>query len=81
MEKRLFTVPEAARYLAISPVTLYHWIGQRLIPVVRLRRKAVRLDKQVLDKLVESSTMGTASEAKKNGTLQARKDLVAGILP
>jgi excisionase family DNA binding protein len=52
MEKRLFTVKEAAQYLAISPVTLYHWIGRREVRVVRLRRKAVRLDKQDLDDLV-----------------------------
>jgi excisionase family DNA binding protein len=81
MEKRLFTVPEAACYLAISLVTVYHWIGRRKIPVVRLARKAVRLDKQTLDKLIELSIMKTTGEAKKDGALQARKDLVARILP
>jgi excisionase family DNA binding protein len=47
-DKRPFTVLEAAQYLAISPITVYHWISRREIQVVRLRRKAVRLDKQVL---------------------------------
>jgi excisionase family DNA binding protein len=79
IDKRLFTVVEASRYLAISATTLYHWVSRRQIPVVRLRRKAVRLDRQVLDKLIETSTMRTAKEAKKDRTLQARQDLVAEL--
>jgi len=79
--KRLFSVKEAAAYLALSPITLYHWISDREIPVVRLRRKAVRIDRQVLDKLIESSTMKTKYEAKSEGTIQARQDMVAKLLP
>ncbi len=79
--KRLFTVREAARYLAISPVTLYHWIGRREIPVVRLRRKAVRLDKKDLDDLVLKLKSTTVAGAQRDGALQAREHVVAELLP
>jgi excisionase family DNA binding protein len=79
--KRLFKISEAATYLAISPITLYHWVAKREIPVVRLRRKAVRIDREVLDRMIKNSTMQTAKDAKDEGTLQARRDLVADILP
>ena len=81
MDKRLFTVKEAAAYLAISPITLYHWAARREVPIVRLRRKAVRFDKQDLDRMVEGLKLKTAKEAGNDGTLQARKDMVAGRLP
>jgi excisionase family DNA binding protein len=79
MEKRLFTVREAARYLAISPVTLYHWIGRREVRIVRLRRRAVRLDRQDLDDLVMKLKSRTVNETERDGALQARQDMVAEL--
>ena len=52
MERRLFTVAEAAAYLGISRWTLYRWVSQRRVAVVKLGR-AVRFDKEDLDKLIE----------------------------
>jgi excisionase family DNA binding protein len=81
MDKRLFTVKEAAAYLALSPITLYHLVHRRQIPFVKLRPKALRFDRGDLDKLVDKSKSKTVKDAENNGLLQARKDLVAGLLP
>jgi excisionase family DNA binding protein len=77
MDKRLLTVREAARYLAISPVTLYHWIGRREVRVVRLRGRSVRLDRVDLDDLILKRKSKMGDDAQRDGTLQARHDLVA----
>src|SRR5437762_3976999 len=74
MDRRLYTVREAANYLSLSPITLYHWIARREIPFVRLRRKAVRFDRQDLDKLVDALKSKTTKEARSDGALQARKE-------
>jgi excisionase family DNA binding protein len=79
--KRLFTVREAAAYLSIAQTTLYHWVARREVPVVRLRRKAVRFDRQDLDRLIEKVKLKTTQEAANNGTLQARQEMVDRILP
>ncbi len=81
MNKRLFTVKEAAAYLALSPITLYHLVHRRQIPFVKLRPKALRFDIGDLDKLVDKSKSKMVKDAENDGLLQARKDLVAGLLP
>lgn len=81
MDKRLFTVKEAAAYLALSPITLYHLVHRRQISFVKLRPKALRFDKGDLDKLVDKSKSKTVKDAENDGLLQARQDLVAGLLP
>jgi excisionase family DNA binding protein len=50
----LFTVPEAARLLRLSPNTLRQWIWQRRLPIVKLGR-AVRIRKTDLENLIESN--------------------------
>jgi excisionase family DNA binding protein len=50
----LFTVPEAARLLKLSPNTLRQWIWQRRLPIVKLGR-AVRIRKTDLENLIESN--------------------------
>ena len=69
MDKRLYTVKEAADYLSLSPVTLYRWIARSEIPVVRLRRKAVRFDRQDLDQLVDSMKSKTVKQVEKDGLI------------
>ena len=81
LNKRLLTVREAAVYLAIAETTLYHWVARREVSVVRLRPKAIRLDKQDLDRLIEKLKLKTTNEAANDGTLQARKEMVDRILP
>jgi len=52
---RLLKVPEAAEVLALSQKTLWQWIGQRRIGVVRLGR-AVRVPVSEIDRLMEEGS-------------------------
>lgn len=80
MDKRLYTVEEAAGYLAVSTHTLYHWVCKRSIPFVKLRKKALRFDKKDLDSLIDGLKTKAGKEVEADGTIQARKDLVASVL-
>jgi excisionase family DNA binding protein len=51
---RLFTVQEAAHYLAVSTSTLYGWAWQRRISFVKVGR-ALRFDVRDLDRFVEQN--------------------------
>ncbi len=53
-ERRLLTVKEAARYLAVSVSTLYGWVWQRRIPFVKIGR-ALRFDPCDLEAFVEAN--------------------------
>ncbi len=55
MPSRLLRVPEAAEMLALSPKTVWQWIGERRILVVRLGR-AVRVPQSEIDRLMEEGT-------------------------
>jgi len=48
----LLNVAEAARFLAVSPSTLYGWVWQRRITFVKLGR-ALRFDKADLQEYVD----------------------------
>lgn len=53
---RLLKVPEAAEMLALSQKTVWQWIGQRRIGVVRLGR-SVRVPQSEIERLMgEGST-------------------------
>lgn len=52
---KLVRVPEAAELLALSPKTLWQWIGERRIGVVRLGR-AVRIPVSEIERLMEEGT-------------------------
>jgi excisionase family DNA binding protein len=52
---RLLKVPEAAEMLALSQKTVWQWIGERRIGVVRLGR-AVRIPQAEIDRLMEEGT-------------------------
>jgi excisionase family DNA binding protein len=52
---RLLNVPVAAEMLALSPKTLWQWIGGHRIGVVRLGR-AVRIPQSEIDRLMEEGT-------------------------
>jgi excisionase family DNA binding protein len=81
MDKRLFTVKEAAAYLALSPITLYHLVHRRQIPFVKLRTKALRFDRQDLDGMINRLKSKTVKETENDAALQARKDILAELLP
>ena len=52
--KRLFTVKEAACYLAMAPKTLYNLAYARRIPTVKLGR-SLRFDLKDLDDLIAAN--------------------------
>lgn len=53
---QLLTVTEAAALLHISPLSLYHFISQRRIPVVRISSRCVRFSRRALLEWVENRT-------------------------
>jgi excisionase family DNA binding protein len=55
MAPKLVKVPDAAEMLALSPKTLWQWIGERRIGVVRLGR-AVRVPLSEIERLMEEGT-------------------------
>jgi excisionase family DNA binding protein len=55
-QRRLVTVQEAARYLAVSVSTLYGWVWQRRISFVKVGR-ALRFDLADLEAFVEANKM------------------------
>jgi excisionase family DNA binding protein len=52
---KLIKVPDAAAMLALSPKTLWQWIGERRIGVVRLGR-AVRIPQSEIERLMEEGS-------------------------
>lgn len=52
---KLVKVPEAAELLALSQKTVWQWIGERRIGVVRLGR-AVRVPLSEIERLMEEGT-------------------------
>ena len=52
---RLLKVPEAAAMLALSQKTVWQWIGERRIGVIRLGR-AVRVPMAEIDRLMEEGS-------------------------
>ncbi len=55
MDKRLFSVEEAAEYLGLAKGHVYNLVWQRRIQCVKLGRR-VLLDKAVLDNLIADNT-------------------------
>jgi excisionase family DNA binding protein len=53
---RLLTVSEAAALLGISPLSLYHFISQRRVPVIRISSRCVRFSRLQLLEWIGSLT-------------------------
>ncbi|UCF36621.1 MAG: helix-turn-helix domain-containing protein [Acidobacteriota bacterium] len=51
MERRLLSVSEAAKYLAVRKSTLYSWAQRRRIPSVKIGRRLL-FDREDLDRLI-----------------------------
>ena len=56
MERRLLTIKEASEYLSIAEGTLYNWVSQKKIKVVKLNR-SVRFDIRYLEELIKTNTV------------------------
>ena len=55
-EKLLLNVEEAAALIGVSTGTLYHWIGERRVPIVRLSRRCVRFRRSDLEAWLSQRT-------------------------
>lgn len=56
----LFNINQAAEYLTVKPSTIRKWVWTKQISYVKLNRGAIRIRKQVLDALIEASTVKAA---------------------
>ena len=79
--QRLLDVEQAAAYLSITPVTLYHWVAKRYIPFVKLGSKAVRFDLRELERWVDLQSRPSGKQVQHDGRIQARKVLLGHLLP
>ncbi len=55
-DDQLLTVPEAAQLLRIQPTSLYHFISDKRVPVVRLSARCVRFSRKALLQWIASMT-------------------------
>lgn len=69
--RRLFTVQEAAQYLAVSTSTLYGWVWQRRIPFIKMGR-ALRFDPNDLSAFVEANKQLPRQESSRSDSRPAR---------
>jgi excisionase family DNA binding protein len=60
METRLLTIDEVASLTNLSVGTLYHFVSQRRIPVVRLSKRCIRFRYSDLVEWIESLTQNGA---------------------
>jgi excisionase family DNA binding protein len=51
--KELLTIQEVAELTGFSVGTLYHWISERRIPVVRISARCVRFRRSDIDSWLE----------------------------
>jgi excisionase family DNA binding protein len=63
LEDRLLKIDEAAAYLGVAVGTLYHWVSQERIPVVRISGRAVRFRLSALNNWATSMTIHPRSDA------------------
>jgi excisionase family DNA binding protein len=52
----LMTVPEAAEFLHLNPGTLYHFVSQKRVPVIRISSRCIRFSRRALSEWIESLT-------------------------
>lgn len=53
MDKKLFTVKEAAEMLTIPEPTLQDWVFKRKLTVVRVGEKLIRIPKEEIERLMK----------------------------
>jgi excisionase family DNA binding protein len=56
MPARLLTVKESAEQLSLSPRTIWAWIYERKVDIVKLGR-SVRIKQSSIDQLIEQGTV------------------------
>lgn len=56
-EARLLTVEQAGKYLGLSRAAVFHRVARRELPFVRVGKRAIRLDREALDRWIEKKTV------------------------
>jgi excisionase family DNA binding protein len=56
-DDRLWTVAEAARFLKLSPGSLYHLVSQHRVPVIRFSSRCVRFSRWALEAWIATMTV------------------------
>jgi excisionase family DNA binding protein len=51
----LMRIDEAAEFLAISKGTLYHWVSEKRVPVIKPSRRCIRFRRSDLERWLEDS--------------------------
>jgi excisionase family DNA binding protein len=51
--EELMTVTEAAEFLGVSPGTLYHWVSELKIPVIRFSKRCIRFRRSDIESWLE----------------------------
>ena len=54
--KEIMRIDEAADFLATSPGTLYHWVSEGRVPVIRISKRCIRFRRSALEKWLEGMT-------------------------
>lgn len=58
-EDRLFTIKEVSELTGLAVGTLYHFVSQKRIPVVRLSRRCIRFRKSDMSDWIQTLTQET----------------------
>ncbi len=58
VEDRLLTINEVAELTGLAVGTLYHFVSQKRIPVVRLSKRCIRFRNSDLSDWIETLTQG-----------------------
>lgn len=75
-EDRLLTVREAAEFLQLSRFSLYHFVSQHRVPVIKLSRRCIRFSQAALRAWVES-----LSQAPETSSYQRRNRKAKAVMP
>lgn len=71
---KLLTVKELAELLRVNPGSIYHWISQNRLPVVRFSARCVRFRESEVTKLLdELQTVANQGEGKTNTTRRKKE--------
>ena len=58
-EDKLLTINEVSELTGLAVGTLYHFVSERRIPVVRLSKRCIRFRKRDLSDWIQTLTQGT----------------------
>jgi len=63
VEKILLSIREVSEMTRISVGTLYHWVSQNRVPVVRFSRRCIKFRRSDIERLISERVEGPAGHA------------------